>query len=76
MSCTSAIRSLIFCTGWLGVDLDEVGAGTEMGGWVGGEVECGGRELGGRRAQGEGGCGVLKVGESGKTGKEVSAGIM
>ena len=37
MSCTSAIRSLIFCTGWLGVALDEVGVGTEMGGWVGEE---------------------------------------
>ena len=43
MSCTSAIRSLIFCTGWLGVALDEVGAGTKMGGWVGEEVEWGER---------------------------------
>ena len=76
MSCTSAIRSLIFCTGWLGVALDEVGAGTEMGGWVGGEVEWGGREYGGRREWGEGGRGVLKVGESGKIGKEVSADII
>ena len=68
MSCTSAIRSLIFCTGWLGVALDEVGAGTEMGGWVGGEVEWGGSE---RRDSGVRGRGMLKVGESGKTGKEV-----
>ena len=56
--------------------LDEVGAGTEMGGWVGGEVEWDGRKQGGRRESGVRGRGVLKVGESGKTGKEVSAGIM
>ena len=48
--------------------LDEVGAGTEMGGWAGEEVEWGGSE---RRDSGVRGRGVLKVGESGKTGKEV-----
>ena len=44
--------------------LDEVGAGTEMGGWVGEEVEWGESE---RRDSGVRGRGVLKVGESRKT---------
>ena len=46
--------------------------------WVGGWVKRAGRgrrELGGKREREEGGRGVLKVVESGKTGKEVSAEI-
>ena len=39
-----------------------------VGGWAGVEVEWGGSE---RRDSGVRGRGVLKVGESGKTGKEV-----